>query len=116
MLDLLSQVQELKDKIGKKITCAYCKKRFPCKADGHRWQRCRKMRAAKKKGRSMKPDKPAIKETANMTTTQEDQVSKIAFHLETCATAHMCPYPARLETLSVCSGLVNSSSGQGMAV
>lgn len=103
-------------KVKKKITCAYCKKHFPSQANGHRWQRCRKMRAAKKKGWSMKGDKPTSNETANMTSTQEEQVSKTPFYLDTCATAHMCPYPDRFETLSICTGLVKSSSGQGMTV
>lgn len=51
-----------------------------------------------------------------MTRTSPDQVSKYHFHLDTCATAHMCPYPERFEHLDICTVILNSSSGEAMAV
>lgn len=99
-------------KVGRKRTCAYCLKHFPAQAKGHTWQYCRKKKAAESKNKNNKP----TDDEAYMTSLSTEQVSITPFYLDTCATAHMCPYPDRFETLSVSTGRVKTSSGQGMAV
>ncbi|POS86565.1 hypothetical protein EPUL_002924, partial [Erysiphe pulchra] len=55
-------------------------------------------------------------ELANVTINETSNVSNSPFYFDTCATSHMCPYPERFQHLSVCSGLVTSSSGASMSV
>ncbi|KAI1001170.1 hypothetical protein K3495_g7031 [Podosphaera aphanis] len=49
-------------------------------------------------------------------TTINEKASIKPFHLDTFASAHMCPYLDRFDALTVHGGFVTSSSGQNMAI
>ncbi|KAI0997356.1 hypothetical protein K3495_g10825 [Podosphaera aphanis] len=92
--------------------CTYCKKHHPRVAAGHFWTECQRLKQFKQN--EAKGKTPT--EEAHMTHRAEENVSKTLFYFDTCATAHMCPHPDRLEFIDVCSGPVKSSSGGSMEV
>ncbi|KAI0992571.1 hypothetical protein K3495_g15614, partial [Podosphaera aphanis] len=105
----------MKPAISQKKSCSFCKKHHPTQASGHTWFKCPKIkeRNIQKANQLM-----ASTDEAHMTLVGpiNEKVSQRHFNLDTCATAHMCPYPERFECISDCSGLVTSSSGQNMKV
>lgn len=93
--------------------CTFCRRHFPSEYRGHTWNSC--ARLAERKSIIDKSHNEN-QERANVTVTAVHKVSHHPFYLDTCATAHMCPYPERFEQLSVCSGDVMSSSNESMSI
>lgn len=94
-----------------KRECSFCKKHHPGRHIGHIWNNCPKL-----KEKTDRSKKNGSRNEAHITNSENGEVRYHSFYLDTCATSHMCPYLDRFESLSTCTGLVISSSGQGIPV
>lgn len=88
----------------------YCRKHYPTLPRNYLYTDCKHL----KEKRKPQARKELSVKQAHMNT-DTIKVRKKSFFLDTCATSHMCPFLDRFINLKFCSGLVNTSSGEGMS-
>lgn len=96
--------------------CTWCAKHSPGSQLGHTWNQCFKLKKYNEEQKENGKGKRKDKETALIANEDNDKVRSKSFYFDTGATSHMCPFPERFESLTVCTGAVKSSSKDFMAI